>query len=793
MRGIRPKTIHQYELVRRLGAGASGVVYQATDTRLMRSVVLKMLHERASDETRALVLREARLAASIDHPNVCAIYEVGEWQGQPFIAMQFVPGRTLAALVAAGRPSLQLALSIGVQVSDGLAAAHQLGIVHRDLKPANVMLTDGGLVRILDFGVAKRRGDRSRAARARSSSRYGSVAYMAPEQFVTGDSSERTDVFALGLILYELIAGAHAFQRAGDAPEQLARAIQFLDPIALTTRRADVPAELAALIARALARDPADRFASAGELREGLRASMRALGELETTAVPPIPEADRKTGLLAMFTERILRSGDRDVPASSVAVLPFTQLAPDASAYYGLALADAIAASLARFPSLVVRPPHAHMAVPTLPTDPLEAGRKLLVTHVLGGSFLRTDDGFHLSWQLLDVRTGALRAGGTVAVPAFDLTSVQTAVCNDVFAALQGDGGALAPRTQPPPAAADSGVFEDYLQARALLSSFVLHSGHRDDLDAAQRRFEAVLARDPSFAPAHSGLGVTHLQYVWKGFGGARHLVEAQRAFGRALATDPALLEADLYRTELLLARGQKDAARHAIRRLLETAPNDFEVRITAGVLLRRDGLPERALKEFGAALRLNPAGATEVYIHRARIYQYLGQLETARAEIDKGLTLEPRHPLLRTSLGNLYLRLDNVPRATELLESVLADNPGLHLAHPKLATCYRLAGARDRAAAMLTDATFAAAEADCEMAYRVATYFAVDGDIPEAVHWLRRAVYLGNENYPWFAVNPAWRGVRGTADFGQVLADLKRRHRANAAEWQRLLPEAPS
>src|SRR5262245_58740129 len=180
------RTIHHYEVVRRLGIGGNGVVYQATDTRLMRQVVLKMLRA-SGDDAGELALREARLAAAIDHPNVCAIYEVGDWEGQPFIAMQFVPGRTLAALIADDRPSLQLALSIGVQVSDGLAAAHQLGIVHRDLKPANVMLTDGGLVKILDFGVAKRRGDVGSGPRA--TSRYGSVAYMAPEQFVTGGSS----------------------------------------------------------------------------------------------------------------------------------------------------------------------------------------------------------------------------------------------------------------------------------------------------------------------------------------------------------------------------------------------------------------------------------------------------------------------------------------------------------------------------------------------------------------------------------------------------------------------------
>lgn len=178
------------------------------------------------------------------------------------------------------------------------------------------------------------------------------------------------------------------------------------------------------------------------------------------------------------------------------------------------------------------------------------------------------------------------------------------------------------------------------------------------------------------------------------------------------------------------------------------------------------------------------------VYIQRARIYEYLGQLELARAEIDKGLTLEPRHALLRTALGSLLLRLSDLARATETLESVLADDPSLQMAYPQLAVCYRLAGARERAASLLSDATFAAAEAACEIAYRVGTYFAVDGDVAEATHWLRRAIHLGNENYPGFATNPAWRAARGERDFESVLGDLKRRHRAIASEWQRLQPE---
>src|SRR6201996_6621926 len=213
---MKNRTIKQYELVRRLGAGGSGIVYFANDTLLMRPVVLKVLKRGmvSAEQMRTTVLREARMASAIEHPNVCAIYEVGEEGEESFIVMQYVPGQSLDKLIARGPSSIQLVLSVGIQIADGLSAAHSLGIFHRDLKPANVMLTDGGLIKILDFGLARRlrpdqtEFDPSGPASKRTvplpgatyTARGGTIAYMAPEQFVTGQSSVQSDIFALGLI-----------------------------------------------------------------------------------------------------------------------------------------------------------------------------------------------------------------------------------------------------------------------------------------------------------------------------------------------------------------------------------------------------------------------------------------------------------------------------------------------------------------------------------------------------------------------------------------------------------------
>jgi tetratricopeptide (TPR) repeat protein len=804
---MKAKIINQYQILRRLGSGAGGVVYLAQDTKLLRPVVMKMLRARkggASPTPPEKVLREAQLASAIEHPNVCAIYEVGESEGKSFIVMQYVPGRTLAQLISSGPLSLQLTLSIGLQMSDGLAEAHRLGILHRDLKPANIMITDGGLVKILDFGLAQRKaGEESGAViadgeRRRSySTKGGTLAYMAPEQFVTRRTSEQSDIFAFGVILYEMVTANHPFELPvpNQPAWQVARAIQYSDPLSPRHRRPTIPPELEQVILKALAKNPAERYVSAAEMREALRTVMRTLqqGEAGLPAEVPVAatngnETDRKTGLFSMLAERLMGVSEGEVPANSIAVLPFTPLGGDDGApFYGVALADAVATRLARVPSLIVRP-SSTLAASKLPADPVEEGRRLLVSHLLRGSFMRSSNAFTLNWQLLDVPAGAVRTGGTITVPTLDLVAIQNEISDQVFASLRGAGHLETTAGADPRRTSDGHSLEEYLEARALLTSFLLRSRHRQDLDEAYRRFSEVLDRDPEFAPAHSGLGITHLQYVRHGFGGMTHLRTAQKSFERALQYDPELVEAKVYRVYTLLARGEKASARHGVQRLLETAGNDYDAHMVAATILRLDGLYEEALQESSAALRLNPAAATLVYNDRARIYGYQGQIDLARQEIHKGLTLDPKQRLLRTSLAYLDYRQGDYATAITTLESVLREDSSLRLAYPTLAMGYLANGERSKAETMITEETLSFADADGEMAYRLATHFALDGDAAEALYWLRKAIYLGNENYPWFASNPAWAKLDGNEDLGKVLSHLKKTHRQNQLRWKQLL-----
>jgi serine/threonine-protein kinase len=213
---------------------------------------------------------------------------------------------------------------------------------------------------------------------------------------------------------------------------------------------------------------------------------------------------------------------------------------------------------------------------------------------------------------------------------------------------------------------------------------------------------------------------------------------------------------------------------------------------MVAGMTLRLDGMYEQALEQFNRSLSLNPSNAPMIYNHRARVYQYQNQIELAQEELDKGLTLEPKHPLLRTSVAYQHMRQGDLRQAIAILEEVIRDDDSMRIAYPTLAMCYAQVGERDRAAAMIEEDSMAAAEADSEMAYRLATYFAVDGDESEALHWLRRAIYLGNENYPWFSKNPAWNRLHGHGDFERILEDLKKTYRRNRKNWKRLLEQIP-
>lgn len=801
-----PDTIRQYRLQDKLGAGAWGVVYRAYDAHLRRTVVVKLLHDGGGDR----LLEEARLASAVDHPNVCAVYEAGEVDGHPYLVMQYVPGRTLQEMLADGPLSQPLALALGVQIADGLTAAHRHGVLHRDLKPANVMVTDEGLAKVLDFGLARRTADApdvdaSDIGGRVASSRFGTTAYMAPEQFATRRSTEQSDVWALGVMLYQMATGRHPFWAPTMDQAHLSAAIQSGAAPDPTSARPDLAPAFASAIRGALSRQPEERYRYASEVRDALRTAARGLtpetaqdagGAPTVPALPASPPADR-SGLFSTLADRFLPSRAPSAPENAVVVLPFEDVGePPGPAYVGFALADAVATRLAQASALLVRPPRAVHAMRQPAGDPVETGRQLAVAYALTGQFVRETDRVHLTWTLLSVADEAVAAGGAADVPTGDLADAQRQLGDAVYETLQaGRTLPIAPVPEVRLTAVDEAglgdeLAEDFLTARSLLDSQTARASGRDDLAAAVGALEGVADAAPDFAPAHASLGVALTRYVRHGYGGVGHLLAAQRHLEQALVLDPKNVEAKLYQAYTLLWRGEKERARQDVQHLLRTTSQDAEVRLGAGVVLQLDGLLDEALDHLGAALRLLPSIGPRVYNLRARIHLYGQDPGAARREIERGLAVAPHHVLLRTTDAVWHLRHGDLGWAVGRLEEVTADDPELRLAHPTLAIAYHKVGEAAKAQDLITDELLALSAADCEMAYRVATFFAIVGDGDAALHWLRKAVYLGNHNAPWFLANPDWAALRSDPGVRQTLADVARTQRRLGERWRRALSD---
>jgi serine/threonine-protein kinase len=814
-------TLLNYRILQKLGAGGQGAVYKATDTKLGRTVVVKVLPPELTVKEANLKRfeREARLASNLDHPNICTIFDLDEADGVHFIAMQYVEGKNVRQLVN-GRPlELQSALLIAIQVTDALAAAHARGIIHRDIKSGNVMVTNNGQVKVLDFGLAKLLDDE--AAHSEGIHRteltevgvpYGTPTHAAPEQARGDRVDSRADIFSTGVLLYEMLTGTWPFQ--GKSTIDVRHAVLYDQPKPLAEARPGyAPPRLQEILNRALQKDPRDRYQKITEMRDDLRSVLRevtgggmdaqfiegmtptpvrhlsgvgrvsrALRWLQRTLSGPDASHSQATSTSAatpsssphatqdIHLTPMTSVGDRE--KKSIAILPFKNLNNDAaSSFYEFSLADAVITELARLRSLTVRPSSVIARYQGQPVDPRDAGRELNVNAILSAGFIHVGERFRVTAQLLDVLSGDILWSDRIDAAADDIITVQDTIAERIVEGLRIELTADEQEDMARRATANAAAYEEYLRGRDFFGRFIFRTVAPEDCDAAIRHFQRAVELDPSFALAHDGLGACYVNRVFKGLGSAEDFERAEAAFSKALAFDAQLIEARMLMVFVYLWRGQKQKARDEVARARRESPNEAVVHFVKATLHRLDGEYKRALKSYNRLAELDPAAETVARCNRALVYIYLGRLTDAMKELDEAA--EPLNPLVQTFRALALYYQGETAAATNMMQQVLDAHPNMHGVRPFLAMFLSAQGEHAASRAELTEQVKRNAAVDPDIAYALSSVFALEGERDSAFEWLGRAISLGNENRSCFEHDPNWAALRDDPRFAALMSRI--------------------
>jgi serine/threonine-protein kinase len=805
------QNLGNYKIIQKIGAGGQGTVYKATDQKLGRTVVVKVLPPELTVKEANLKRfeREARLASSLDHPNICTIFDMDEADGHHFIAMQYVEGRNVRQLVS-GRPlELESALRIGIQVAEALSVAHARGIIHRDIKSGNIMVTDSGQVKILDFGLAKLLDETEATASGIHQTElteigvpYGTATYAAPEQARGDRVDARADIFSTGVLLYEMLTGTWPFR--GKSTIDVRHAVIYDQPKPLATARPGAtPARLQQILDKAMQKDPRDRFQKIGELRDELRKVLHEVAsgaQFEEAAAPrhlgsssPVSRAMRwlrKLGGVADTQTSVPHTSAKqstdpqggsmttitDREKKSLAVLPFKNLNNDAeSSFYEFSLADAVITELARIRSLVVRPSSVMSRYQGQAADPADVGRELNVDAILSAGFIHVGERFRVTAQLLDIKSGEIIWSDRIDASAKDIIAVQDEITKRIVDGLRLE---LSPDEQAglaQPATVNAEAYEAYLRGRDCFARFIFRSVAAADCESAIDHFSRAVELDPTFALAYDGLGACHVNRVFKGLGGVEDFELAETAFNKALEIDSNLIEARMLMVFVYLWRGQKQKAREEVGRMRREAPNEAVVYFVKATLHRLDGEYDRALRSYDRLVHLDPASFVVVSYNRALIFLYKGKIDEAMRELDRAASVEPNNPLLRMFRAVAMYYSGKIEAAAELLREVLQQNPNLHGVRPFLAMCLSAQGDHQGAQAELNEDVKRTAAVDPDIAYAVASVYALEGEPDQAFEWLQRSVALGNENKPLFEHDPNLQALRGDARFGELIKRVTR------------------
>ena len=670
-----PESIGRYRVTRRLGQGGMGVVYAAHDDRLDRDVAIKRIRDAAGDAAlRERLLREARAAARINHPNICHVYELAEEGGELYLVMELLEGEALEQRLARERIPVGEALRIALGMLSALEALHTRGIIHRDLKPSNVFLTPHG-VKLLDFGLARPVAEqfRSEVSLTQPGTLMGTPRYMSPEQWEGEVLSPASDLFAVGAILFEMLAGKPAFP--GGTIIEVFRAVAIAEPPALTGGPEVMAADR--VIQLAIAKRAADRYPDAATMAREIR---EALSLVDTGSSP---QARAMTRLI---------------------VLPFRVLRPDPDIdFLAFSVPDAISSSLSGLESLVVRSTAAGQRFAAGATDLKTIAAEAGVDVVVTGTLLRAGDQVRVSTQMLEAPSGTLLSSGTAQVALTDLFQLQDDLARQIVDLLalplsSRDRGALGPKQ-----AVNAKAYDLYLRANHVGAN----TSNPSRLTVARDLYRQCLEEDPDYAPAWARLGrVYRVLAKYGAEGSAESITLAEQAFHRALEIDPDLPVAHNFYTYFEIE--EKARAPEAMVRLLERVGRGAaDPHLLAGLVVasRFCGLLEASLAADRRARRIDPSIQTSVQytywamgdykqaaLHDVEDIQgirhgalwMLGRYDEAIAGVREALSHAPgslEHLIVESQLAAMEGRPDDCLRhARAILDAGFHDPEGLML-----------------------------------------------------------------------------------------------------------------
>lgn len=778
------QTIFHYHILEKLGEGGMGIVYKAEDLKLTRTVALKFLPHalHTNEPERARFLQEARAAAILNHPNICTIHDIQEYDGQQFIVMEYVEGTTLKEKIEHGGSKIEDGMSYAIQIGEALQEAHSKGIVHRDVKAENIMVNTRNQVKVMDFGLAKLKGS---LKLTQTSSTAGTLAYMAPEQLRGEESDARSDIFSFGVMLSEMLTGRMPFK--GEHEAAVMYSIVNEPPESLLKYRPDLPPELEHVVNRALEKDPEDRYQHVGEMVSELRRINKQSARVSRSSLPTIPDAASRpapaqpgkraartsatkpwrpavligavcVAVLAIAAATYLffvHSGQTSI--DSLAVLPFVNASSDSSTeYLSDGMTESIINELSQLPGLVVMSRSSVFHYKGKDPDPREAGRQLGVKAVLTGRVMQQGRDLVISAELVNVANNSHIWGGRYNRKLADLVSVQDELSREISKNLGARLGMEESRQLSRGRTESSEAYQEYLKGK-----FHWNKRRADDLRKAVDYFTQAIEIDPNYALAYAGLASTYVimpQYA--GAQMAEVIPKVKAAAQKAIELDPTLAEP---RAVLGLAKQIEwdwEEGAKEFKRAIELNPNYPTAHQWYSICLRQQGKIEQSLDEIRRAQELDPLSPVIIQ-NVAEIYMALHRYDEAFEQARKMLELDPNFIGAHLDLGYLYARegrFEDAIREFEKVRQIVGpDHPyGLGV----LGYAYAKAGKKDHATKIL-DQLLAFSRRGFVASSEAAMVYTGLGEKDKAFEWLDRALQEHDQPLGFIKTANIWESLR--------------------------------